>query len=217
MPKALFAYWDTRGLAQPIRLLLEHTGEDYEEKKYSLGPAPHFDNSSWLTVKQSIGLDFPNLPYYINGDVKLTQSNAIIRHIARKNDLCGKTENEKVKVDLLAEQAMDFRNGFARLCYNPNFESLKDEYLKSIQDKLKEFSNFIGKSSWFTGESITFADFIIYELLDQHRLLSSKLLDPFQNLRDFLDRFEKLPKIAKYMKSERFIHRPINNKMAAFK
>ncbi|XP_040574939.1 glutathione S-transferase Mu 3 [Lepeophtheirus salmonis] len=217
MPKAVLAYWDIRGLAQPIRLLLEYTGEDYEEKKYSCGPAPDFDKSSWLAIKQSISLDFPNLPYYIDGDVKLTQSNAIIRHIARKNDLCGKTENDKWKVDLLAEQAMDFRNGIVHLSYNPNFESLKDNYLKSVQGKLVEFSNFIGKGPWFTGESITFVDFIMYELLDQHRLLSSTVLDQFKNLKDFLDRFEKLPKIAEYMKSERFIHRPINNKMAAFK
>lgn len=29
----------------------------------------------------------------------------------------GETEAEKVRVDLLENQAMDFRNGFVRLCY----------------------------------------------------------------------------------------------------
>lgn len=29
----------------------------------------------------------------------------------------GETEDEKVRVDILENQAMDFRNGFVRLCY----------------------------------------------------------------------------------------------------
>eukprot|EP00096_Caligus_rogercresseyi_P001232 TRINITY_DN11961_c0_g1_i1.p1 TRINITY_DN11961_c0_g1~~TRINITY_DN11961_c0_g1_i1.p1 ORF type:complete len:255 (+),score=65.90 TRINITY_DN11961_c0_g1_i1:106-765(+) len=214
---AILAYWDIRGLAQPIRLLLEYTEASYEEKMYSCGPAPDYDKSCWLKIKKSISLDFPNLPYYIDGDVKLTQSNAILRYIARKNDLCGKSEAEKWKVDLIAEQAMDFRNGFVHLCYNPNFESLHQNYLKSIKVKLLEFSNFIGENPWFTGSSITFVDFVMYELLDQHRTLDPSILGDFKNLSTFLGRFEKLPQIASYMKSDRFIQRPINNKMGAFK
>jgi len=41
-------------------------------------------------IKHSLGLDFPNLPYYIDGEVKLTQTNAILRHISRKHGLDGK-------------------------------------------------------------------------------------------------------------------------------
>ena len=51
----------------------------------------------------------------------MTQTNAILRYIARKNDMCGKTEQEKAWVDMMADNAMDFRNGWVRLCYNPNF------------------------------------------------------------------------------------------------
>lgn len=57
----------------------------------------------------------------IPGNTKITQSNAILRYIARKNDLLGKTDEEKVRVDIMAEQSMDFRNGIVRLSYNPNF------------------------------------------------------------------------------------------------
>lgn len=60
---------------------------------------------------------FPKLPYYLDGNLKITQSSAIIRHIARQHDMCGKTEEEKVRVDVLENQAVDFRNGFTRLCY----------------------------------------------------------------------------------------------------
>ena len=59
--------------------------------------------------------------FYISGNTKITQSNAILRYIARKNDLLGKTDEEKVRVDIMAEQSMDFRNGIVRLSYNQNF------------------------------------------------------------------------------------------------
>ena len=66
------------------------------------------------------------LPYYIDGDFKITQSNAIMRYIARKHGLDGKTEAEKVRMDIMENEAMDFRNRLVRLCYNPDFVRFSD-------------------------------------------------------------------------------------------
>jgi glutathione S-transferase len=55
-------------LAQPIRLLLAFTETDYEEKTFELGPMDDYRNCEWFQIKQSLGLDFPNLPYYMDGD-----------------------------------------------------------------------------------------------------------------------------------------------------
>lgn len=52
-------------LAQPIRLLLEYTGTEYEEKIYDCGPAPDYDKSCWFDVKFTLGLDFPNVCVYL--------------------------------------------------------------------------------------------------------------------------------------------------------
>merc|ERR1712179_320576 len=194
----VLCYWDIRGLAQPIRLLLTYTGTEFDDNKFSLG------------------LDFPNLPYYIDGDVKITQSNAILRHIARKHDLVGKTEKEKAMADMMADQAMDFRNGWVRLCYNSNFENVKDDYLKALPKTLQMFSDFLGSKSWFAGESLTFVDFHMYELLDQHKQLVPNCMKELENMTSFMERFESLPKIAEYMKSDKFMKAPLNNKMAKF-
>ncbi|XP_069046430.1 glutathione S-transferase Mu 3-like [Lepisosteus oculatus] len=209
----VLAYWDIRGLAQPIRLLLEYTGTKYEEKFYSCGQAPDYDKSCWFGEKEKLGMDFPNLPYLIDGDRKITQSNAIIRYIARKHNLCGEKEDEIVRVDILENQAMDFRNGFVILCYR-DYDNQKSAYLEKLPSVLKQFSNFMGERKWFAGDKITFVDFIMYELLDQHRMFEPKCLDDFKNLKEFLDRFEALEKIGAYMKSKNFIKTPVNNKMA---
>jgi len=42
----------------------------------------------------------------------------------------------------------------------------------------------------FCSQQITFVDFIMYELLDQHRMFHPSCLDDFKNLKDFMDRFE---------------------------
>merc|ERR1712066_1026120 len=82
----ILAYWDCRGLAAPIRLLLEYGGEGYENRTMQM------PKSDWLVYKTSLGFDFPNLPYYQEGELKLTQSTAIMRHVGRKYNLVGQTE-----------------------------------------------------------------------------------------------------------------------------
>lgn len=213
----VLAYWNIRGLAQPIRLLLNYVGEEFEDKMYECGDAPDYNRDCWMNEKFSYGLDYPNLPYYIDGDVKVTQSNAIMRHLGRKHKLDGSTDQEKRRVDLMAEEGMDFRNGIVRLSYNPNFANLKPEYLKNLGAKLELYEKFLGNGKYFAGDNITFVDFIMYELLDQHRILEATCLDQSPKLREFLARFEALPAIKTYMESDKFMKRPINNKMAGFK
>ncbi|KAM9342508.1 glutathione S-transferase Mu 1-like [Pholidichthys leucotaenia] len=212
MPMKL-AYWDLRGLAHPIRYLLEYTGEPYEEKFYSCGEAPDYDRSCWLNEKFKLGMDFPNLPYLFDGDTKVSQSSAILRYIARKHNMCGETVEEKTRVDMLENQIMDFRMGFAMLCYF-NYDEKKDEYLKTLPASLKQFSDFLGCRKWFAGDKITYVDFMMYEALDQHREFEPSCLDNFKNLKDFMARFEALEKISAYVNSSRFRKLPIFAKMA---
>ncbi|XP_045402694.1 glutathione S-transferase Mu 1-like [Lemur catta] len=213
MPMTL-GYWDIRGLAHAIRLLLEYTDSSYEEKMYTIGDAPDYDRSQWLNEKFKLGLDFPNLPYLIDGAHKITQSNAILRYIARKHNLCGETEEEKIRVDILENQAMDTRMQLARVCYNPDVEKLKPKYLEDLPEVLKLYSQFLGTGPWFTGDKITFVDFLTYDVLDMHRIFEPKCLDAFPSLKDFMARFEGLKKISAYMKSGRFLRAPLFLKMA---
>ncbi|XP_049736120.1 glutathione S-transferase Mu 1 isoform X1 [Elephas maximus indicus] len=207
-------YWDIRGLAHAIRLLLEYTDSNYEEKKYTMGDAPDYDRSQWLNEKFKLGLDFPNLPYLIDGAHKITQSNAILRYIARKHDLCGETEEEKIRVDILENQVMDTSMDLSRVCYSPDFEKLKPQYLEGLPDKMRLFSEFLGKRPWFAGDKITFVDFLAYDILDLNRIFEPKCLDAFPNLKDFIARFEGLKRISAYMKSSHFLPSPIYTKAA---
>ncbi|XFF98650.1 hypothetical protein AB1E19_002275 [Capra hircus] len=212
----ILGYWDIRGLAHAIRLLLEYTDTNYEERQYSMGDAPDYDRSQWLNEKFKLGLEFPNLPYLIDGTHKLTQSNAILRYIARKHNMCGETEEEMIRVDILENQVMDVRLAMVRICYSPDFEKLKPGFLKEIPEKIKLFSEFLGKRPWFAGDKLTYVDFLVYDVLDMHRIFEPKCLDAFPNLRDFISRFEGLKKISAYMKSSHFLPGPLFLKLAVW-
>ncbi|PNI27509.1 GSTM2 isoform 7, partial [Pan troglodytes] len=115
------------------------------------------------------------LPYLIDGTHKITQSNAILRYIARKHNLCGESEKEQIREDILENQFMQL----AKLCYDPDFEKLKPEYLQALPEMLKLYSQFLGKQPWFLGD-------------------------------------KGLEKISAYMKSSRFLPRPVFTKMAVW-
>ena len=40
---------------------------------------------------------------------------------------------------------------------------------------------------------ITYVDFLVYDVLDKHRMFEPKCLDAFPNLKDFMGRFEVMP------------------------
>jgi len=216
MAPIVLAYWDIRGLAQPIRLLLEHVGEDWEDKYYVCGPAPTFDKSCWFGIKNSLGLPFANLPYLIDGEVKLVQSGAIMRYIARKHDLLGQTPEEQVRVDLVDAEINDLRGNFGGMCYSPDFEILKPKYLAALPEKLQQYSDYLGNRKFFAGDNVTFVDFIVYEMLDQHKILEPTCLDQFANLKSFVKNVEALPRIDSYLKSSRCIKERLNNRIARF-
>jgi glutathione S-transferase len=70
-------YWNLRGLAEPMRYLLKYKGIQFNDKRYEFGPGssiPELESirKNWSPDKFNLGLDFPNLPYYIDGDLKVS-------------------------------------------------------------------------------------------------------------------------------------------------
>lgn len=115
----------------------------------------------------------------------------------------------------MLENAMDLRNKFSLLTYNPKFEEIKNESIKNLEPFFKLLSDFLGEKSYFAAEYLTFPDFFMYEMLFSHQKLAPELINKFQNLVEYIKRFENLPKIANFLKSDR-CPKPMNNKMAKF-
>jgi len=205
-------YWSVRGAAQPIRSLIEYTGEEYEDKLYHLDFTGPEIRKDFYKEKNELGLDFPNLPYYIDGDLKMTGSTAIAKHIARKHGLEGKTELEKVQVDMLQQVAYDinwteflpiiFRNMADKTALKAELEVYVNGPLPVHFEKL---SKFLGNKKFFTGDNVTYVDFYVYELFLNFSYIASDLMNKYSNIKNFQQRIEALPAIAKYMKTEKYM------------
>ncbi|XP_070575707.1 glutathione S-transferase Mu 1-like isoform X4 [Ptychodera flava] len=182
----LLGYWKVRGLAQPIRYILEYAGIEYEEKFYELGPAPEYSKDSWLKEKHNLGLSFPNVPYMFDGDIKLTQSNIILRYLAGKTNLLGANDDERMRADWVNEVARDVRLKMGMAAYNPKWEELKPGIVKYAGEMLASFSDFLDGNKWFAGEN------------------------------DLKDRFEAIPAIAAYRETDLCKSFPIYTEAATF-
>jgi len=129
----VLGYWMIRGLAEPIRYLLWYTGTEYEEKLYEVTGEPgNWSREQWTNVKETLGLEFPNLPYYIDGDTKITETQAILEHLARKHHLAGSNEEDYVWLSMTYGVIMDAYKPFAMMCYQPDYETLKVPYLEKL-------------------------------------------------------------------------------------
>jgi glutathione S-transferase len=66
--KVVLSYWDIRGLAERIRLLIEYLGVAYEDRRIT-------DREEWFNkTKPSIDDPFINLPYLKDGDKIVSES-----------------------------------------------------------------------------------------------------------------------------------------------
>lgn len=208
-------YWDIRGNTEPIRMILHYANSPFQDKRYQYGSTPETLRSQWLNDKFNLGLDFPNLPYFIDGELKLTQSTAILRHVARQHNLLGENDLQQARLEMLEQQAIDLRVALTSICYNvQQFDQLKPEFVRSIPERLKPWSTVLGENKYLAGDRLTYVDFLLYDVLDIYRIFESTALTGFPNLVQYLERIEKIPTIERYFKSGNYHKLPYNGVIA---
>ena len=112
-------YWAIRGLASQIRYQMVYLGVEYQEHAYEQGEAPDYDRSQWLDKKDELGLKFPALPYLLDGNLRLTDSGAIMKYIANKYgpELLGKNAKQIGQVEMVATVISDLKGNITMPCY----------------------------------------------------------------------------------------------------
>ncbi|KAG0415346.1 hypothetical protein HPB47_007482 [Ixodes persulcatus] len=210
----VLGYWNIRGLAEPVRYLLKYKGVAFEDRRYNFGPAPGYDFGEWGNVKANLGLRYPGLPYYIDGDVKLTQSIAIMRYLGRKHSLVGRCEEDLQEVDLMEQQVCELRWGLGRVIFSLDFEASRKRYIQMLPMTLETYSIYFRVKRWILGDDISYVDFMMYETLDWIRVFHAEALTQFEALTDYCARFEALPGVGEYRTSAQFVSWPIFGPLA---
>ena len=177
--KPVLGYWHIRGLAASIRYMFYYAEVDFEDVTYECGPAPEHNKDAWFSVKPTLGLDFPNLPYLFDGDLNLTESMAIHKYIARKwaPQLLGATPAEFATAEMLVEFVGKLKSAVTMPSYtggqfgdNITCQLLAESVYPHL-DKIYDFRQKKG-TKWLCGESLMWLDFFFWEILDYVRWLT---------------------------------------------
>ncbi|MEQ1503447.1 MAG: glutathione S-transferase [Myxococcota bacterium] len=199
MPRYEVVYFDIRGRAEPIRLLLALAGQAFDDTRHA------FD--AWPVHKPTTPLG--QAPVLVERDgtteLRIPQSQAILRHLARVHGLYGATEAEHVACDVVVETCGDLRQALAPLRFGPgaNDPVAKQKFLtEALPDHLGRMRRLLAagpKSGWFVAEAPTWADITAFDTVEVlHGFEASSLADA-PELLAFADRMRAVPQIAAYL------------------
>jgi glutathione S-transferase len=136
-----------------MQYLFKHLNVDYEykvyETKYENGV---IDNSEWTDVKFNLGMEFPNLPYIMDGDVKIAECTACYEYICAKwkPEYLGRDVEERGRVAMISGVAYgDMRNAIVFACYNGNSDRTPQH--ERIDKYMPGLYKFLGNNKFIVG------------------------------------------------------------------
>lgn len=198
-------YFAIHGRAEPIRLLLTLAGQTFEDHAVT--------RDTWPSLKEQMPLG--QMPVLIERDGaherRIPQSQAILRYLARRYGLYGKSEDEMVQADVVADTVVDLNGTLSPLLFgkdrgNPealakHFAEVWPVYARRLERLLDHNPH---KGGVFFASSLpTFADVAAYQGLHAHVTLSPGCLDGHPRLRAFHDAMEALPAWQDYLARRR--------------
>ena len=182
---------------------------------YEQGDAPEYSREEWMSVKNSLGLDFPNLPYLTDGELKLTETAAIMYYLANKYDpdLLGRTPAERAKMDMIFSIVSSVKGKVTVPCYSSGNPA---EIVKAYRENMPSILDALGNNKFIVGDYPTIVDFLFYEMNEMvnHCGFKGRMFEEFPRLEAYQEAVRNLPNVKAYIESERFIERPYNNKIA---
>jgi len=147
-------YFAGRGRAEQIRWLLAATGVEWTEAV--------LHSSEQFKALAAQDCAFGQVPLLEIDGLKLVQTQAIIRHLARRGELVGNSTSEQALADSVAEAALDFRASVLALPFSGD----KAACVASIERYAPAFERLLATSaSDFIsgGEALTYADVLLAE------------------------------------------------------
>ena len=192
-------YFDIRGRAEPIRLLLEDVGVQYVDKQIT--------QEEWPEIRATT--PFRRMPVYGEGDLEIPESFAIMNYLGRKYDLLGEDEISRVRCDVAIEAWRDYGNRVANVFGAlSNSEPARRAFIEIEQPALlADLESFylskLSETPYWAGNSPTVADFAAFHLIEGIANQFPRLLSGFGALKEFHEHFSERPNIKAYLVSSR--------------
>lgn len=197
MIKPELLYFDIRGRADPIRMILNFVGVEFEDKQITL--------AQWESLQSTT--PFRRMPVYREENLEIPESFAILNYLGRKHGLLGLTESDRIRCDIAIESWRDYGNRVANVfgALSTSQEARKhfvsEEQPALIEDLEAFYLQKNDTSEIWIGNSPTICDFTAFHLLDGFAKQFPGSLAKFPALETFRNFFADQPKIRAYLDS----------------
>ncbi|CAF3014101.1 unnamed protein product [Rotaria sp. Silwood2] len=193
-------YFDIRGRAEIIRLILAAANRPYNDIR--------FDYSQWLEYKPKMLIG--QIPVLEFADkTQLTQSLTIARYVAHETGLGGKTNLESAKMDAVVDTQRDMNEmlyaliDFEKQDFKNMHEVTKfiNENLGRHCDNLTKLKNAYSKNDkYFVGNELSWADLFVYNSIDDLFRFLPQVKDKFDNqFKGLFDTIHNTENLKKYL------------------
>ncbi|CAE8609651.1 unnamed protein product [Polarella glacialis] len=171
------SYFDIRGIAEPTRLLFAAAKVDYEDIRYPMAMTTPGDFSTvvraeWDAKKAEGEFDaaMGKVPVLECGGVKIGQSKAIERFVAKKVGLMGSNEIEEAQIDMLCCHTVDIKDAYkaAKAAGKDDMDAaMKKWFGETLPELLGKVEKSLpaGPGPWLVGNKISYADVTYYYFL----------------------------------------------------
>ncbi|GAM21607.1 hypothetical protein SAMD00019534_047820 [Acytostelium subglobosum LB1] len=186
-------YFDARARAETSRLLFVYAGAKFN------------DNRSGFPLAEDVRSKTPfgQVPFLEDGDTQLAQSIAIESYLAEKFKLNGTTLTERAQVLQFALVPGDFYAPYFAAKDDAANLKFKEETAPKLFKKLEDIL-FKKGGQHFVGNTLTWADISIFNLIDFFHQQHSNLVEavqPFPTLLAFHKQVAAIPQFAEYLKN----------------
>ena len=200
--KPTIGYWQSRGMGAQVFYLLAYCKVDYNFRQYTAT----FENGEvgrgeWPNEKFNLGIGFPNLPYIIDGNVKLAETMPLMRYICLKwkPELIGRSLQERAEIDMMGAVINDLKvAGVMIPCYvHGDREKIEEDCKKRLEPIVK----WLGDKKFLMGNNICYLDFILFECTNVIEFVSEgRVWTDYPILKPYNERIRAIPELADAIK-----------------
>ncbi|KAK3790057.1 hypothetical protein RRG08_038754 [Elysia crispata] len=196
-PQVKLVYFDGRGRAELLRLILHQAGVKFEDVRVAF--------ADWPAMKPKS--PFGSLPYLEIDGKAFNESLCLARFAARRHDLIGKTDIDALNIDQILAQADELRQKQFKIGKE---ESEKAELQKQyVEEQLPAFLAKMNKmleenkSGFFIGSALTMAELIMYDITENDVKANPNVLDKYPKIAAMRKMVESQPKLKDYLKNRK--------------
>eukprot|EP00854_Cymbomonas_tetramitiformis_P016855 gene16855-20024_t len=203
---ATLHYFHGRGRAEQARWMLAATGVPFENK--CLDTAHDFQK-----LKDDGLLLFEQVPLLEIDGLKLTQSQSIVRYLARRGNMYGSSPSDYVQCDMIADAINDFQSAIISYPFSSDRVAHLQNLLSAVKRYCPMFEKILGGNKeggavFLVGPSLTYPDVLMAQILTAHIEILPECLQSYPGLCKLRSHVLSLPGVSEYLTSSLYFPFP---------